>query len=114
MSDAPHSVYVYYRVALGQAPAAQAGVHRLFQSLKASCPGLQTRLMRKVHGPQAESDATWMEVYTHPQGVDAELLARMADEAHALLAHQTGPRHVEVFTPMPGFETGGLDDAMRY
>ncbi len=109
MSDAPSSVYVYYRVAPGHALGAQGGVKRLFQTLSAALPGLTTQLMCKAQGAESEGDATWMEVYQHPQGLSAEFLAHMHEQAHTLLAHQTGQRHVEVFTPMPGFGPGGLD-----
>jgi len=108
MSDAPRSVYVYYRVAPERTLDAQDGVKRLFQSLSAACPGLTTRLMCKAQGAEVEGDVTWMEVYEHPQGVSAEWQSLMQEQAHQLLAHQTGPRHVEVFTPMPGFGPGGL------
>jgi len=108
MSDASRSVYVYYRVAPGHALAAQDGVHRLFQALSTACPGLITRLMCKLEGAEAEGDATWMEVYEHPQGLSAEFQVQMQEQAHQLLAHQTGQRHVEVFTPMPSFGLSGL------
>lgn len=108
MSDAPRSVYVYYRVAPGHALSAQEGVRRLFQVLAASCPGLQTQLMCKAPGPQEDGDATWMEVYAHPQGVPADFLVHLTEQAHTLLDHQTGPRHVEVFSPLPGFGPSGL------
>jgi Domain of unknown function (DUF4936) len=108
MSDAPRSVFVYYRVAPEHAEATREGVQRLFRTLMASFPGLQARVMCKAPDPGRAGEATWMEVYEHPQGVPADLLAHMDEQARTLLSHQTGLRHVEVFTPMPGFESGGL------
>ncbi len=116
MSDVLRSVYVYYRVAPGQEAAARAGVHGLFRALQAACPGLRARLMCKLPeaGQATPGDATWMEVYEHPLGVPADILAHLDEQARALLGHQTGPRHVEVFAPLPGFDPGGLEEAMRY
>ncbi len=80
----------------------------LFSALTVVQPGLQTRLLHKV-GPSADreeaaADATWMEVYEHPQGVSAACQQRMKDMAVALLADQTGARHIELFAPV---STGG-------
>jgi hypothetical protein len=87
-----------------------AGVHTLFQRLRAAWPDLQPRLMHKVSAPAPQAtpeELTWMEVYEHPLGVSPDCLAQMQNLAQTLLADQTGPRHIELFAPahLPG---GGL------
>jgi len=48
-------------------------------------------------------EATWMEVYEHPEGVSASCEAQLAWLSQALPAGLTGPRHTEIFCPLvPG------------
>jgi hypothetical protein len=102
------AVYVYYRVPAGREAAVRERVMALFSALALVQPGLQTRLLHKVGPPgkreEAPADTTWMEVYEHPQGVSTACQQRMKDMAVALLADQTGPRHIELFAPV---STGG-------
>jgi hypothetical protein len=101
------AVYVYYRVPAGREAAVRERVMALFSALALVQPGLQTRLLHKVEptaDDEASADATWMEVYEHPQGVSTACQQRMKDVAMALLADQTGPRHIELFALV---STGG-------
>ncbi len=101
------AAYVYYRVPVGREAAVLSRVATLFKTLMATQPGLQTRLMHKLDAAvlsgaeHSTAGATWMEVYEHPQGVSVACLRRMKEMAQTLLADQTGPRHLELFAPVP-------------
>ena len=84
-------LYVYYRVAEGVLPAAQAQVRDFQATLRADHPALQARLMRRPE--LRDGQVTLMETYALPGGIPAELAARITAGTPALPA----PRHVEAF-----------------
>lgn len=94
------SLYVYYRVAPEQALAARAAIETMQATLRQCQPGLRAQLMRRADGiiHPATDEATWMEIYEHPQeGVSTECEALLQTLSHALPAGLTGPRHTEIF-----------------
>ena len=93
-------LYVYYRVPEGDAVVAEAEAKRFQSALRATTPGLLTRLLRRPDASGGRS--TWMEVYAmdvrvEPAGVSIELEADIAREAARQLTRIDGERHVEVF-----------------
>lgn len=98
----PRALYIYYRVSPAHLAAGlHERVHGMQRAACAACPGLEATLMARTD-PDGSSgpDATWMEVYTHPEGVPdtlAPLLTRlMADWPVALAL----ARHTESFAPL--------------
>lgn len=75
-------------------------------ALRAAEPGLVSHLMCRADTTAAESDLTWMEVYTHPQGIGPTFEARLSQAACGLPACLAGPRHVEVFCPLAPSSSG--------
>lgn len=95
------ALYVYYRVRAGQEVPAQAAIETMQATLRPLQPGLQTRLMCRVGDAGAGSDATWMEVYEHPDGVSHACEAMLQTLASALPGEWfASQRHVEVFAPL--------------
>ena len=94
------ALYVYYRVAPEQAPAARTAIETMQATLRQCQIGLRAQLMCRADGiiHSAADEATWMEIYEHPQeGVSAECEAMLQTLSHALPAGLTGPRHTEIF-----------------
>jgi len=95
-------LFIYYRIPVAQAPAAQAAVLAFQARLRQRHPGLATRLLRR---PQAQDQhQTWMEIYsldrsTSPNGITPSLAAEIEAEARSLAGLIAGDRHVEVFVP---------------
>lgn len=106
MSDMPRSLYVYYRVPLEQQAAVQSAVEAIQVQLQRAHPGLSARLMRRADEAVDAEQATWMEVYEHPDGVsiacEQSLKALMQSLPPALM----GARHTEVFCQMAGRSVG--------
>jgi len=98
--SAPRSLYVYYRVPADQRVEAQAAVEAMQATLRLAEPGLITHLMCRADTTAAGSDLTWMEVYTHPQGIGPTFEVRLSQAACGLPACLAGPRHIEVFCPL--------------
>lgn len=91
-------LYVYYRIDPRDAAAGRAQVEGLFEQLCRRHPGLQARLLKQ---PPADGTAeTWMEVYTHPQGIGAPLQAGIQAAAHGVPQARLGERHAEAFVPV--------------
>ncbi|WP_375184854.1 DUF4936 family protein [Aquabacterium sp.] len=91
---------MYYRVS----PAQMAGgvldrVRALQAAVTAAHPGLHAELMARTDSAPGE-DATWMEVYRHPEGVSVAV----EDTLFQLLAAWPAPlvsvRHTESFAPV--------------
>jgi hypothetical protein len=92
-------LYVYYRIDPRDAANGRAQVEHLFDRLCREHRGLRARLLKR---PPAGAGAaeTWMEVYTHPQGVDARLQAAIQGAAHGVPQARLGERSAEVFAPV--------------
>jgi hypothetical protein len=89
-------LFVYYRVATDQVPAAVAAVRELQAALRAHHPGLDAALLRRPE--LREGTATLMETYAAAGGVDGALAAEI--ERRAAAAGLPQPRHAEVFEPL--------------
>ena len=94
--SAAHWLYVYYRVAAVDVPAAVAAVQRLQADLQTAHPGLQAALLRR---PALQAgQATLMETYHHPGGLLDSLQATISHAAQQALAPWLqGERHNELF-----------------
>lgn len=98
MRRAAVELYVYYRAPVSAYDALVGAVSDAQRGLEARHPGLQARLLRRPD--VQEGQATWMEIYRHPQGVDAALEAQIdAALRPALQDLGAGERHVERFMP---------------
>ena len=96
---APCSLFIYYKVESAQAQTLRDRVQSMQRSLCQQLPGLMVQMLVRV---DAHPHQTWMEVYQHPQGVDASMQKQIDRAALAMQAEtcgQLGPRHVEVFAP---------------
>lgn len=96
---APCSLFIYYKVESAQAQTLRDRVQSMQRSLCQQLPGLMAQMLVRV---DAHPHQTWMEVYQHPQGVDASMQKQIDRAALAMQAEtcgQLGPRHVEVFAP---------------
>ena len=90
------SLFIYYRVAVTRAAAAFQAAQALQLELRDRHPGLVAVLWRRP-GEQ-DGMQTWMETYTHPEGVSPELEALIIAAAQNFQRDWIqGPRHVEVF-----------------
>jgi hypothetical protein len=99
---AGRALYVYYRVHAGQEEVARAAIETMQANLRLLQPGLRTRLMCRADQAATDADgataqATWMEVYEHPDGVGHACQTMLATLASALPDGVFGPRHVEIF-----------------
>lgn len=92
-------LFVYWRLARVDLPAALEAVQAWQKRLTAEVPQLKVRLLVRADAAQAE--ATLMETYAvHGDGVDPSLQARIEREGlEAFARWQRGARHVEVFSP---------------
>jgi hypothetical protein len=91
------TLFIYYRVASSQAAAARLAVEALQSRLREALPGLQTQLLRRPE--EKDGQQTWMEIYSHPQGVSLQAQDQIEAAARELRGLGPGPRHVEVFVP---------------
>lgn len=90
-------LFIYYRVALSDTAAAHEAVQRMQGELRERHPGLSTELWRRPEIKDAQQ--TWMEIYTHADGIDAALEQRIEQAATPVQGWIQGGRHVEVFVP---------------
>jgi hypothetical protein len=92
------ALFVYYRVPRPQQTTAFLALSDMQARLGAAWPGLRARLMRRTDRAEGgDAEATWMEVYEHPQGLGPDFLARLQFAVDALPAELIGPRHTESF-----------------
>jgi len=114
--DAPRALYIYYRVPACHAEELSGSVLAMQAHLREAFPGLRASLMQRVdeagRSGQVGDDATWMEVYEHPDGVSPACEQALEQAVSALPKLATGARHVEVFVPLmsPG---QGSDSLLR-
>ncbi len=94
-ADEARTLFIYYRVASSRAAAARLEVEALQSRLREALPGLQTQLLRRPE--EKDGQQTWMEIYSHPQGVSPQAQDHIEAAARELQALCPGPRHVEVF-----------------
>lgn len=108
----PRALFVYYRVAHTDSAEAFRRISALQQTLMQRLPGLQARLWQRADAAGSQvSEQTWMEVYEHPDGVDALCEQLLAEQVGALPCGLIGTRHVEAFVPM-GAWGAGRDDSV--
>ena len=91
------SLFIYYRIASADAATVRGVAEAMQYTLRERHAGLQAALWRRPH--EKDGMQTWMETYTHPDGVDESIEADIASAAVALQTWVQGPRHVEVFVP---------------
>ena len=93
-------LFIYYRLASTDAPAAQCAVEAFQAGLRALYPWLKTRLLRR---PQTtDGQETWMETYSadpamNTTGVTPDVVAQIESQARVLRPFLQGERHVETF-----------------
>ena len=107
MSDAPRSLFVYYRVPVHQQDAARRAVEAIHAQLSKAYPGLMARLMCRADEEVGAEASTWMEVYEHPSGISQACEQSLAALVAALPPDLIGSRHTEVFCPMAASPLGG-------
>lgn len=90
-------LFIYWKIAPAALPAALAAVHQAQAQLRTEWPGLQAQVLQRCDRAEGtESQATVMETYRSPAGIDAEGQALIES---ALAGIAPGPRHVEAFRP---------------
>jgi hypothetical protein len=90
-------LFIYYRVAPGDAQALRSAVRTMQSRLCAERPGLRARLL---HRPDLRDGLqTWMEIYALAPGDDVEAAALAIERGaeRTLGAWLASPRHVERF-----------------
>lgn len=90
-------LFIYYRVALSDTAPAHEAVQRMQGDLRERHPGLSTELWRRPEIKDGQQ--TWMEIYTHTDGIDAVLEQHIVHAAGPVQSWIQGARHVEVFVP---------------
>lgn len=89
-------LYVYFRVDEADLHAALAALRSAQARLMVDHPGLQAELLRRPE--LREGQATLMETYAHPSGLDAALSAAIDRAARQALGNLLrGERHGERF-----------------
>lgn len=95
-------LFVWYRVGDDRVAEARAAVRAMQETLAASWPGLQARLLIR---DDAGGGQTWMETYarnadaaSESDGIDDAIEDAIATAALMLAAFLDGTRHVEAFT----------------
>jgi hypothetical protein len=94
------SLYVYYRVPKNQEAAVRAAIEAMQATLRDVQPGLHARLMCRADTAAQADEATWMEVYEHPDGLSKQCRAQLAMLSQALPEGLTSARHTEIFCPL--------------
>jgi hypothetical protein len=93
-------LFIYWRARLADAAQTSAAARRFQADLRHAHPALQAQLYQR-----SDSETgllTLMETYRHPGGIPAALRRQIVEQGQALLNPWfDGPRHVEVFTPLP-------------
>jgi hypothetical protein len=103
MARGRRHLFIYYRLAAEQTPAALAAARSAQRALCARHAGLHAALMQRPPAP-SEGERTLMETYgvdegSRPQGLDAPLI----DEIEAVMGEALSPwlaplaRHTELF-----------------
>jgi hypothetical protein len=92
-------LYVYYRIDPRDAASGRAQVEQLFDRLCRRHGGLHARLLTRPPAGDGAAE-TWMEVYTHPHGIDAQLQAGIQAAAQGVPQARLGERHAEAFHPV--------------
>lgn len=99
-----HEAYVYYRVLPGAEHAAAVLIRGVLAEQMRRHPGLQARLLQRVSEGAAgavQKGPTWMEIYTHVQGLSAGMLESIeaAMQQAGVVRYLEGPRQTEIFGP---------------
>lgn len=105
MSAGGCELFVYYKVAQGEASAAQQEIHTLQAALRQRWPGLEARLLKRDDlagdGPQ-----TWMEIYrtsttpTISTGLTSQAVTDILSHMAEAPTGRLGLRHTERFVPL--------------
>lgn len=97
----PRALFIYYRVPQAHRADAFEAITAVQQSLMRRLPGVQARLWCRSDEQVADAlEQTWMEVYEHPEGVDALCEQVLRELLQSLPAGLIGPRHTEAFVPL--------------
>ena len=93
-------LFIYYRLDVADAPAAQAAVAVFQAILSARYPWLRARLLRRPNATDGQE--TWMETYAadpalNSTGITPEVTAQIELAAAALAPWLRGVRHTELF-----------------
>lgn len=93
-------LFIYYRLDVADAPAAQAAVTVFQTGLRARHPWLKARLLRRPNATDGQE--TWMETYAadpalNSTGITPTIAAQIEQAAAALAPWLRGVRHTEVF-----------------
>lgn len=97
--DARGELYVYYRVPTATAEQAQVEMAAVHATLLKTYPNLHSRwLLRRDNRDEM---LTWMEVHHQAGGLDAATVAHICAILSPWPSARVGPRHVEVFDPLP-------------
>jgi hypothetical protein len=90
-------LFVYYKLPANEHALWRPRAENFAQRVRQRWPGLQVELMQRPD-PSAEGLETWMEVYRHPEGVSAPMMAAITQ-----LALELGlppKRAAEIFIPL--------------
>jgi hypothetical protein len=91
------TLFVYYKLPIAEHDQWRPRVEAFQNELKQKWSGLSTELLQR---PEATPDGieTWMEIYTHKDGVTQAMMDSIAD---AVLAHGLPPKRMsEFFIPL--------------
>ncbi len=93
-------LFIYYRLDVADAPAAQAAVAVFQASLSARYPWLRARLLRRPNATDGQE--TWMETYAadpalNSTGITPAIAAQIKLAAAVLAPWLRGVRHTELF-----------------
>jgi Domain of unknown function (DUF4936) len=93
-------LFIYYRLDVADAPAAQAAVAVFQAGLRARYPWLRARLLRRPNA--IDGRETWMETYAadpalNSTGITPAVTAEIELAAAVLAPWLRGQRHTEVF-----------------
>ncbi len=94
-------LFVYWRLARHDLATARPAMQRFQAGLEAEWPGLVARLYERADDTGSD-DATLMETYARDGGIAPGLQADIVTlGTQAAERWCRGPRHVEVFAPIP-------------
>ncbi|MDP3822770.1 MAG: DUF4936 family protein [Burkholderiales bacterium] len=93
-------LFIYYRLDVADAPAAQAAVAVFQAGLLARYPWLKARLLRRPNATDGQE--TWMETYAadpalNTTGITPAIAAEIELAAAVLTPWLRGVRHIELF-----------------
>jgi hypothetical protein len=74
------TLFVYYKVPVGEHAHCLALVNKFEQALQLKWPALEMEIAQRPI-PSAEGLETWMEIYKHPGGLTEEIMASIAQLA---------------------------------